>query len=461
LRSIKFGNLDLTPFFPQSIRIDLYLQKSACVSLPDDLTNESYKKVVKGVSIGEYDGYKSKYPDVTIDDLWKRLNTMMDTNLNVGSPKDLAELVNSTLKAEVKLSEKEMARKRAQKKKKEKVQFKVPFIAENEVKGIRPNLFTTDAEGNHTFDWSAISGNFARAKVNEDLINALKDDTFQMDLYGEVFAKIKHSNFHFDWAKLEKSLGPNAALALRKEMLENENSIEKFDYVGYLKSEREHYTPLLEAIKDQFNEGLEYLEAGHKYVVQRAPIYQKDSYDLPYKFRSFDYLDNYETHFRDWLIFQVEKQKWQIKPRSVFKNIPVKTYDDLALTISHKFIDEADTKLESKSLESQMESGEIEIVDVKETHLQGLLKSINDQSIILKDVTTKVVELRQLWEQKAAARKKKALLSGEKKVEAKREILLSDEQWAIEIGRIKKEDEEHEKWQEDTLGRLQARKTIF
>jgi len=30
-------------------------------------------------------------------------------------------------------------------------------------------------------------------------------------------------------------------------------------------------------------------------------------------------------------------------------------------------------------------------------------------------------------------------------VEAKREILLSDEQWAIEIGRIKKEDEEHEK----------------
>jgi len=95
-----------------------------------------------------------------------------------------------------------------------------------------------------------------------------------------------------------------------------------------------------------------------------------------------------------------------------------------------------------------MESGEIEIVDVKETHLQGLLKSINDQSIILKDVTTKVVELRQLWEQKAAARKKKALLSGEKKVEAKREVLLSDEQWAIEIGRIKKEDEDHEKWQE-------------
>lgn len=443
-RALKLKNLNTDPLFPVNISLEFFLTTAK----PIDATR-TYDTTFMS-------GYKTKYPDVSEESLLKRARELIKFKATFSHPDEIYEAAEVIGKAEPKMTEKERLRLAEAKKKNKEREIQPANLKEP----LKPFNFWETTENGDVFHWNNVAKEFILGQSHKNLFDAYRDAYIEVSHTLEECNKIKDKNISLNWPLISEDIGVHLALKFRKDLNLLISQIPKFDFISYMKEEEDILNSWNDIIKDEYHESLLVFEERKKYFEHRMPLYQFDSYGTTYDFFSFEYLDTYETEFRDWILFRIEDQKWSVTPKLLKKAVNT-NIDEISTTFSDRKLEESIVQKEKIDYDKVQDTNTIVEKNKREEELMELLKVINEQAEILKDIVSKVTELKTAYDTKMASKRKKAILSGQTKKKESKDQKIPDEEFDKLVDMHTNFILEAEKELEKEEERLQKRSSIF
>jgi len=254
----------------------------------------------------DYKYYKSKYPNVTLDDLVKRAVEMK--NLPIYKPKEGDEDLLMVLNA-LGFTEKE--------------QIHYIFTGENLFKEVA----RMDQNGEPEILWDNVIHNVRHNSYLKNSMEKLKEQYLKAQERKAYVDSFEGKPVRVDWYGLEKKHGEGSVMKMRDLYMKFLRQLKPLDVEAIVKKSKETYKPVFERVKDDIIDKFNKFDEFKGQFVKRSFLLQKDKYGLPLiDVHSFEYMDEYEPELRDEVIDQIERGDLDVYYKAKFKK--VKSFDD-------------------------------------------------------------------------------------------------------------------------------------